>query len=285
MGLTSALYTGLSGLNSNQFRIDTIGDNIANVNTTAFKGSRAMFQTQFLQSLSLGAPPTAVQGGANPMQIGLGSVLGSVQRDCGAGSIETTGVPTDVAIEGDGFFIVRRSGQDLVYTRDGAFSLNAENRLVTADGMYVQGFGVDDGFYPLGSCTMKYNPKATERVAHYPGFQYLHPLLPQLPEGEGLVQGALEVLHESARVLCEVCGMAEFSMQPLAGAHGELAGVMIMAAYHRDRGNAKHRILIPDSAHGTNPASAAIAGYTVEPVPSNNTGVMDLKAVVLRRLE
>jgi len=137
-------------------------------------------------------------------------------------------------------------------------------------------FGVDNGFYPLGSCTMKYNPKVAERVGHYPGFAYLHPLLPQLPGGEMMVQGALAVLHEMDLMLREICGMAAFTMQPLAGAHGELTGVMLIAAYHKDKGNAKTTILIPDSAHGTNPASAAIAGYKVEVVPSDATGVMDI---------
>ncbi|MCX7050147.1 MAG: aminomethyl-transferring glycine dehydrogenase subunit GcvPB [Candidatus Sumerlaeota bacterium] len=138
-------------------------------------------------------------------------------------------------------------------------------------------YGVDTGFYPLGSCTMKYNPKATERVAHYPGFAYLHPLLPQLPGGEMMVQGALAVLHRMDLLLREICGMAAFTMQPLAGAHGELTGVMIIAAYHKDKGNKKDTILIPDSAHGTNPASAAIAGYKVQTIPSDAGGDMDIE--------
>jgi len=137
-------------------------------------------------------------------------------------------------------------------------------------------FGVDSGFYPLGSCTMKYNPKVAERVGHYPGFAYLHPLLPQLPGGEMMVQGALAVLHHMDLLLREICGMAAFTMQPLAGAHGELTGVMLIAAYHKDKGNAKTTIIIPDTAHGTNPASAAIAGYTVRVVPSDADGVMDV---------
>jgi len=140
-------------------------------------------------------------------------------------------------------------------------------------------FGVDSGFYPLGSCTMKYNPKVTERIAGYPGFMYLHPLLPQLPSGQTLVEGALEVLYEMDKLLREICGMAGFTLQPLAGAHGELTGTMIMAAYHRDRGNAKTTILIPDSAHGTNPASAAIAGFDIKAVPSGPSGVMDMQAL------
>jgi glycine dehydrogenase subunit 2 len=146
-------------------------------------------------------------------------------------------------------------------------------------GLSRKNFGVDSGFYPLGSCTMKYNPKVTEETAAYPGFSELHPLLPQLPGGEVLVQGALKVLYETAHWLSEICGMAAFTMQPMAGAHGELTGAMIMAAYHRDKGNAKRRVLIPDSAHGTNPASAAIAGFSVETVPSNSDGVMDYDAL------
>ena len=140
-------------------------------------------------------------------------------------------------------------------------------------------FGVDTNFYPLGSCTMKYNPKVTERVANYPGFAHLHPLLPQLRLGGILTQGALEVIYEMDMLLREIVGMASFTMQPMAGAHGELTGVMMMAAYHRDKGNKKKTILVPDSAHGTNPASAAIAGYTVTVVPSDDNGLMDIDAL------
>ena len=140
-------------------------------------------------------------------------------------------------------------------------------------------FGVDTGFYPLGSCTMKYNPKICEEIAAEPGFTDLHPLLPQLPGGEMLVQGALAVLHEMDLMLREICGMAAFTMQPLAGAHGELTGAMIIAAYHKDKGNDKKTIIIPDSAHGTNPASATIAGFIVKTIPSDKTGVMDVDAL------
>ena len=140
-----------------------------------------------------------------------------------------------------------------------------------------QNFGVDTNFYPLGSCTMKYNPKVSERIAGYPGFIYLHPLLPQLRMGGMLTQGALQVLYESDQWLQEITGMAGFTMQPMAGAHGELTGIMIMAAYHRDKGNEKKTVLIPDSGHGTNPASVAIAGYKVVTVPTDENGVMDLE--------
>ncbi len=139
-------------------------------------------------------------------------------------------------------------------------------------------YSVDTHFYPLGSCTMKYNPKACEAAAALPGLTDLHPLWPQLRPGGMLTQGALQILYETERLLSEITGMAEVTLQPLAGAHGELTGVMLMAAYHRDRGNRKTHILIPDSAHGTNPASVAIAGYEVVTVPSDASGRMDLEA-------
>jgi flagellar hook protein FlgE len=146
MGLTSALYTGLTGLNSNQFRIDVIGDNIANINTVAFKGGRASFQTQFSQTFSAGSAPGQAEGGTNPMQIGLGSVLGAIQKKFTPGSIETTGVGTDLAVEGNGFFILRKAANEQTYTRDGAFTLSASGDLVSADGFRVQGYMVDENF-------------------------------------------------------------------------------------------------------------------------------------------
>ena len=140
-------------------------------------------------------------------------------------------------------------------------------------------FGVDCGFYPLGSCTMKYNPKLCEEISSYEGFRELHPLLPQLRIGGMLTQGALQVLHELERLLCEITGMAAFTMQPLAGAHGELTGVMLIAAYHRATGARKTKVIVPDSAHGTNPASAAIGGFKVVPVTSDENGLMGLEAL------
>ena len=137
-------------------------------------------------------------------------------------------------------------------------------------------FGVDTNFYPLGSCTMKYNPKVTERIAAYPGFAHLHPLLPQLRRGGMLTQGALQVIYETDMLLREIAGMAGFTMQPMAGAHGELTGMMIMAAYHNDKGNKKKTVLIPDSGHGTNPASAAIAGFDVVSVPTTERGFLEI---------
>jgi glycine dehydrogenase subunit 2 len=138
-------------------------------------------------------------------------------------------------------------------------------------------FGVDVGTYPLGSCTMKYNPKFTEWASRLPGFAGLHPLLPQLRRGGLLAQGSLRVIYELEQLLNRITGMHAYTMQPLAGAHGELTGIMLMAAYHKDKGNQRSQVLVPDSAHGTNPASAAIAGYEVVSVPSKE-GVMDPQA-------
>lgn len=139
---------------------------------------------------------------------------------------------------------------------------------------------VDSCFYPLGSCTMKYNPKVNERVAGLPGFAQLHPLLPQLRRGGALTQGALAVLHETEQFLGELLGFAAFTMQPMAGAHGELAGVMMIAAYHKKHGDTARKVmLIPDSAHGTNPASAAMAGFECRTIPTGADGNVDLAAL------
>ena len=125
---------------------------------------------------------------------------------------------------------------------------------------------------------MKYNPKFTEKIAGMDGFTDLHPLLPQLLGGGMLAQGSLEVIYHTERLLSEITGMAAFTTQPLAGAHGELTGVMIIAAYHKDNGSNRKHITIPDSAHGTNPASAAIAGYDVVVVPTDKNGYLDMQA-------
>ncbi|MCZ6817506.1 MAG: flagellar hook-basal body complex protein, partial [Planctomycetota bacterium] len=146
MGLTSALFTGLSGLNASQFQLDVIGDNIANVNTTAFKSSRTLFQTQFARTLTSGTKPNDSQGGTNPSQVGLGVVIGTIQRSFSPGALETTGLPSDLAIEGKGFFVLRSPENERVFTRDGTFTLSADNRLINQDGFLVQGFGINDDF-------------------------------------------------------------------------------------------------------------------------------------------
>lgn len=139
-------------------------------------------------------------------------------------------------------------------------------------------FGLDSHFYPLGSCTMKYNPKIAEAVAAFPGFTRLHPHLATSPATYGLCEGAFALMHELEELLAEIAGFEATCLQPIAGAHGELTGTLLMAAYHRDRGNdRKDTIVVPDSAHGTNPASAAIAGYKVVEVPSDPRGLIDLE--------
>ena len=130
-------------------------------------------------------------------------------------------------------------------------------------------FGVDTGFYPLGSCTMKYNPKINEKLAGLRGFAAAHPLLPA-----ELSQGALQLMFELERFLAEITGLDALTLQPAAGAQGELTGMLIIHAYHRLRGKQKTKILIPDTAHGTNPASAAICGYAPVPVPSGPDGII-----------
>lgn len=137
-------------------------------------------------------------------------------------------------------------------------------------------FSVDTTFYPLGSCTMKYNPKALEEAVR--PFARSHPLLPFLPSGERFVQGSLGLIHELTRLLAEITGMDEFSCQPLAGAHGEMAGMMMIAAYHRSRDDRRRYVVVPDSSHGTNPATAAMVGYEVVTVPTAPYGDMDLDA-------
>ena len=144
-------------------------------------------------------------------------------------------------------------------------------------GLSQMNFSVDGNLYPLGSCTMKYNPKFTEKVASIESFMEHHPLLPQLYGGGILAQGSLEILYRMEQLLCEITGMAAFTMQPLAGAHGELTGTMLVAAYHRDQGSRRKHIIVPDSSHGTNPASAATAGYDVVVLRTDRHGCMDLE--------
>jgi glycine dehydrogenase subunit 2 len=133
-------------------------------------------------------------------------------------------------------------------------------------------FSVDTHFYPLGSCTMKYNPKLNERVAALPGLAFLHPLQPA-----DQVQGILRLFHELEQLLCAITGMAAFTLQPSAGAQGELTGLKIISAYHRNKRRRRSVILIPDSAHGTNPASAALSGFTVVQLASGPDGLIDVE--------
>ncbi|MFA9464145.1 MAG: aminomethyl-transferring glycine dehydrogenase subunit GcvPB [Velocimicrobium sp.] len=136
-------------------------------------------------------------------------------------------------------------------------------------------YGVNDGFYPLGSCTMKYNPKINEETASLPGFREIHPLQP-----EHTVKGCLEVLKTAEEYLCEITGMDFMTFQPAAGAHGEFTGLLLVKAYHESRRDHKRtKVLVPDSAHGTNPASASMVGYSVITIPSMKDGGVDLEAL------
>ena len=138
-----------------------------------------------------------------------------------------------------------------------------------------QTYGVNDGFYPLGSCTMKYNPKINDQIAALPGFASIHPLQP-----EETVQGCLEALDLAAQYLCEITGMDDMTFQPAAGAHGELTGLMLIKKYHQANGHeGRVNILVPDSAHGTNPASASMAGFHVVSIPSLPNGCVDIEAL------
>lgn len=133
--------------------------------------------------------------------------------------------------------------------------------------------GVNDGFYPLGSCTMKYNPKINEDMAALQGFTEIHPLQPA-----HTVQGCMEVIKKAEEYLCEITGMDQMTFQPAAGAHGEFVGLLLIKAYHESRGDQKRKkIIVPDSAHGTNPASAVMAGYSVVSIPSAADGCVDLE--------
>lgn len=139
--------------------------------------------------------------------------------------------------------------------------------------MEKKAYGVNDGFYPLGSCTMKYNPKINEETASLPGFAQIHPLQP-----EHTVQGCFEVLKTAEMYLCEITGMDRMTFQPAAGAHGEFTGLLLMKAYHESRGETNRtKIIIPDSAHGTNPASASMVGFSVISIPSARDGGVDLE--------
>jgi glycine dehydrogenase subunit 2 len=135
-------------------------------------------------------------------------------------------------------------------------------------------FGVDTGMYPLGSCTMKYSPKTNERQANLPGFAEAHPMLPP-----SLSQGMLRMMFELEQYLTEITGMDAATLQPAAGAHGELTGMLLIHAFHKSKGSQRSKIIVPDTAHGTNPASASLCGYNSLPVKSNEQGILSVEAI------
>ncbi|MEA3369460.1 MAG: aminomethyl-transferring glycine dehydrogenase subunit GcvPB [Candidatus Ratteibacteria bacterium] len=135
-------------------------------------------------------------------------------------------------------------------------------------------FSVDGNFYPLGSCTMKYNPKINEELAALPGFTQLHPY-----QGEESVQGALELMYNLEKNLSEIVGMERMTLQPAAGAHGELTGILMLRAFFKDKGESRKKIIIPDASHGTNPASAVLGGFEIVEVATDNSGGIDIEAL------
>jgi len=140
-----------------------------------------------------------------------------------------------------------------------------------------QNYGIDLGFFPLGSCTMKHNPRLNEKMARLPGFADIHPMAPQ-----NAVQGALEVIHELEHWLKTLTGMPAVAMSPKAGAHGELCGILAIRAAHMAKGNPREVVLVPESAHGTNPATAAFAGYKVDNIPATDEGRVDVEKLIAR---
>ncbi len=146
MSLASAMSTALTGLNASETQIDVIGNNLANANTVGFKASDVLFATQFLQTQSVGSSPTATSGGTNPQQQGLGVQVAEITPNFSQGTISTANSPTDLAIQGDGFFIVQGQNGEQNYTRNGTFTTNAQNQLVTGTGNRVMGYGVNNEF-------------------------------------------------------------------------------------------------------------------------------------------
>ena len=150
----------------------------------------------------------------------------------------------------------------------------SENEIMRHYANMSQGnYHIDGGFYPLGSCTMKYNPKINEDIARMPHLTQVHPLQPV-----ETVQGSLELLYELQKDLCEISGMDAVTLQPAAGAHGELAGIMMIKSYHEKNGDHQRtKMIAPDSAHGTNPATAAMVGYDLVEIKSDENGLVDLE--------
>ncbi len=166
-------------------------------------------------------------------------------------------------------------GEDNVRTEIGGFPEVSEVEVIRHfTRLSTWNYAIDLGMYPLGSCTMKYNPRINEVVARLEGLASAHPYQP-----ESLSQGVMEVVAKLEAALCEITGLDAVTLQPAAGAHGELTGILLVRAFLEGRGNPRKRILVPDSAHGTNPATAGIAGYAVENIRSNDQGMIDLEVL------
>lgn len=166
--------------------------------------------------------------------------------------------------------------ESLLRTEDAKLPEVSENEVVRHYTLLSnKNYGLDTGFYPLGSCTMKYNPKINEDVANLDGFKNIHPY-----QSEETVQGALEAMYDLSNRFAEITGMDSVTLQPAAGAHGEMLGLMLIKAYHRSKGEThRNKIIVPDSAHGTNPASAAVAGFEIVEIKSNSDGSVNIDAL------
>ncbi|MEA2067363.1 MAG: aminomethyl-transferring glycine dehydrogenase subunit GcvPB [Thermotogota bacterium] len=163
--------------------------------------------------------------------------------------------------------------EELLRSKDPSLPESSETEVVRHyNNLSKKNFSVDSGFYPLGSCTMKYNPRINESIASLPGFTELHPYQP-----EKTFKGALELMYDLKKLLSEITGMKSFTLQPAAGAHGELTGMLIIKKYFRSKGEKRNKVIIPDSAHGTNPASAKMVGFDVVEIKSNDNGIVDLE--------
>jgi len=215
MGLASALSTALTGLNAAETTIDVVGNNIANSNTVAFKASEAVFATQFLQTRSLGSAPTSGSGGTNPRQIGLGTKVAEITPDFTQGTIEISSNPSDLAIQGDGFFIVEgtTSGEQL-YTRNGIFKTNSENDLVTINGQRLLGYGIDENFVIQETTLTSINiPLGSKEVSQVTQNVFLEGTLP--PSGANVPLATTAEVLQSA-VLSDASSLCARGRQNIA---------------------------------------------------------------------
>ena len=255
MGLTSSLFTSLTGLNSNAQMLNVAGDNIANVNTTAFKKSRISFETQILRTLSSGLAPRAERGGTNPTQVGMGVQTSSIRRDFNSGSLQPTGVSTDMAINGNGFFVVDVAGVNR-YTRDGNFSLDKDSSLISVStGGIVQGFGVDSDFnivtdmlqdvkIPIGIMTLA---EATSEVKFAGNLN---------AGGDVATQGSIidfEALYSDPAA--SISAVAGDSLASLMAAGSAPASVVALGDIITISGASKGGAVIPDSTFEVGPAN------------------------------
>jgi len=284
MGLQSALSTALTGLSAAETTIDVVGNNLANSNTVGFKASRAAFSTQFMQTLSLGAAPTENSGGANPRQIGLGTMVADIAPDFSQGTLEISANPTDLAIQGDGFFVVEGPSGERLYTRNGVFNMNAQNQLVTTTGNRLLGYGISEDFeiertvlvpvqVALGASTVA---EATEN-AYLEGT--LSPTGDLADTAERIQTGILGDASYSAPTTAAETALAQGPRTTTAGTWGDqtTGGMLTLGGAYQ------YRFVY---AHGSSPPPAPVPALS-ESMPSDTVSVtlagannqIDLKAI------